>query len=745
MDLEAGESVLSIHLLGRFEVRSGGQVLIDRSWSRSKAKALVKLLALQKERTLHREQVLDALWSDLDPAAAANNFHKNLYYLRTILAAYNVTAPLVGVAGDVVTLAAVTWVDVDEFRRLAQLARAARNDPAAYEQALALYTGDLLPEDIYEDWAEPRREELRGIRIQLLSELSDLYEALAQPERAAACLQQLLEADPLHEEAHRALMRLHARMGSRHRALRQYQVCRDALQRELGVNPSRETESLYRDILEGRLSAVTRGSAPTGRERPGQRRGPREALYGRERELELAQDLLDTARKGQGQRLFASGVAGIGKTRFVQEVLAIADELDALTLLGRSYELETSVAYQPLREMLQQAAQVGGEAAGQVLRRSHHLKRLMGDMEAEAPPAAGPGLLQIELFNEIGWLFSALAAQHGLVLCFDDLHAADEGSLGLVHFLCRELAQQPVLLIATYRTEEAVQGRPLAQLLTSLRREHLVRELTLGPLPERAIHLLIGQLFNDQPVDRDLLQEITAHAEGNPLFAGELMHTLREEGWIRFADGRWQRRRTGRAPVPSAVQDLLDHRLRRLPEVTQQILHLASVLGRDFAHSLLRQAVQLPESLVLDALDDGIAAYIIEESSKGYRFRHDLLREAIYSRLTRARRQQLHRTVATVLAKDVPEAAGQDPELVGYHFTQSDEPWRAVPYLQAAGRRAAAVFANEQAASLYEQALAIARTHPSFIQPPQLAALLDELGDVMRRTGDVSRSIPCPG
>jgi len=190
-------SGLRICLLGRFEVRSGDQVVVDQRWHRRKAQALLKLLALNKGRWLHREQVLDTLWPDLDPAAAAANLRKNIHYLRTIFAEKDLTAPIVSAAADMLALSPDVWTDFEAFKAQAKTARDSRTDPALYEEALALYGGDLLPEEAYEEWAEPLREELRSLRNQLLYELAYLYEALGEVDRAAEHLQQLLQAEPL--------------------------------------------------------------------------------------------------------------------------------------------------------------------------------------------------------------------------------------------------------------------------------------------------------------------------------------------------------------------------------------------------------------------------------------------------------------------------------------------------------------------------------------------------------------------
>ncbi|MGH2368356.1 MAG: AfsR/SARP family transcriptional regulator, partial [Chloroflexota bacterium] len=245
---------LRLCLLGRFELRAGDKVVVDRTWSRRKAAALLKLLALHPARSLHREQVLDVLWPDLDPAAAANNLHKTLHYLRAAFAGHGVPATTVELARDAVVLASAVWIDWDAFRTHAAATRGS-GDPESLAAALAYYGGPLLPEDLYEDWTEPARQGLQALYLELLAELAQVHETRGQPAQAIPCWRQLLETDPLHEPAHRALMRLYAQSGRRHDALRQYQACRTALERELGVAPAAETEALFQAIATGHAAA----------------------------------------------------------------------------------------------------------------------------------------------------------------------------------------------------------------------------------------------------------------------------------------------------------------------------------------------------------------------------------------------------------------------------------------------------------------------------------------------------------
>ena len=309
MSQQANAAAMRVHLLGRFEVRTGERVVIDASWHRGKAKALVKLLALQANRSLHREQVLDIIWPHLAPAAAANSLRKNLHYLRAAFAQHGMGAPVVGLNRNMVVLAPEVWVDTDAFRRQAAEARESVSDPQLYERALSIYGGDLLPGDLYEHWTEPHREEMCRLRDELLWDLAQLHVATGQTRLAEERLRELLRVDPLREEAYCSLMHLHAEAGSRDKALREYERCREVLERELGVEPSEETERLRRVILEGYLPASARAThssnLPT----------PLTSFIGRERDMAEIQRLLATSRL-----LTLTGAGGCGKTRLALEV-----------------------------------------------------------------------------------------------------------------------------------------------------------------------------------------------------------------------------------------------------------------------------------------------------------------------------------------------------------------------------------------------------------------------------------------
>lgn len=238
-------ALVRIELLGGFHVDAGHGVITDAAWPRRRAAAVIKVLALAPGHRLPRERVMDLLWPELEPAAAAANLRKAVHYARQTLGPRGKDILLS--AGDLLRLEpAAVWIDVDVFR--AAVARARRShEPSDYAEAVALYRDGLLPEDAYADWAGAAREELRAEFVQVLEEHAALLEAHGELPPAIDALRRLIAEDPGREEPRAQLIRLHALSGHRADAIEEYRHLRAALT-ELGAAPSPATERLVEEV-----------------------------------------------------------------------------------------------------------------------------------------------------------------------------------------------------------------------------------------------------------------------------------------------------------------------------------------------------------------------------------------------------------------------------------------------------------------------------------------------------------------
>ncbi|WP_433293708.1 BTAD domain-containing putative transcriptional regulator [Actinoplanes sp. CA-030573] len=295
---------MRLRLLGGFAVDRDGVPVPAREWRLRKARTLVKLLALAPGHRMHRDELLQLLWPDRDPASAVNNLHQAMHVARRALG----DDDLLRLQDDIVAMGAVT-VDVTEFERLAAGAR----DLAGLRATIGAYAGDLLPEDRFEEWAIPRREQLRGTLCELLV---DLAEQAGEAEAVAAA-QRALAIDPRHERAVRALIRRLAAAGRRSEALARYERLREDLLADYGTDPDPETRRLYRELLTGSRETGERegGAREGGAKEPGHNLGsPLTSFVGREREIAEVHRLL-----APGGLVTLTGVGGAGKTRLAEE------------------------------------------------------------------------------------------------------------------------------------------------------------------------------------------------------------------------------------------------------------------------------------------------------------------------------------------------------------------------------------------------------------------------------------------
>jgi DNA-binding SARP family transcriptional activator len=236
-----------VELFGSFRVSVGGRLVSDVAWRRRKPAAVVKLLALAAAHRLHREQIMDVLWPDLDPAAAGANLRKAVYYARRALDSPG-QASVICSDADLLWLSRQDlWLDVDAFRSAAASGRR-DGDLGAYERAVGLYREGLLPEDRYESWASEPRDELRVEYRALLEEMSGLLEARGQLDRALEIARRLVAAEPLREESHATLIRLNALAGRRGDALRAYANLSRLLDEELGTEPGPDLQRLVEEV-----------------------------------------------------------------------------------------------------------------------------------------------------------------------------------------------------------------------------------------------------------------------------------------------------------------------------------------------------------------------------------------------------------------------------------------------------------------------------------------------------------------
>jgi class 3 adenylate cyclase len=467
--------------------------------------------------------------------------------------------------------------------------------------------------------------------------------------------------------------------------------------------------------------------AAPARAAPAGPRTPWGRFVGRHDELEQLKSALEGALSGRGSLAMIVGEPGIGKSRLSEEFAVYAKLRGAQVLTGRSYEGSLEVPYYPFVECFRQYVSKRadselrrelGSGAPDVATLVSEIRQRFPDLPA-APPLQGDAE-RLRLFESAASFLHNAAASHPLVLILDDLHWADKPSLLMLRYLTRNLAGARLLLVGTYRDVELDRTHPLAEVLAALRREPIYRRILLRGLPESEVDGWLAALAADdgtgEPAERrrQLSAALYRETEGNPFFIGEVLTHLAEEGKLVHEEGRWRARVTSISElgIPEGVREVVGRRLSRVSEACSRMLALAAAMPAGFTWEALRATSDEDEAELLDALEEALAAHLIQERKDGrpaaYEFTHALIRQTLYEELSAPRRVLVHRRIGERLEALYADHAGPHMAELAHHFFQAapgGDVDKAIDYAVHAGERAASTAAYEEAIEHFERAL----------------------------------------
>lgn len=656
----------------------------------------------------------------------------------------------------------------------------------ALEEAIGLYCGEFLAgfgaggSETFQTWLVVRQEHYHRLALTALRMLADGYEAQGDYGRAADWAQRQIDLEPWGEAAHRQKMRCLALDGQASAALRHYDICRKLLERELGIPPAAATVALRDRIRAGEFDRQMRqpivGVGPlvaTGAPRPEDRPPappvpPR--FVARQEELAVLAERLQATLRGEGQIVLLHGAAGGGKTALVCEFArrGLAGGAGPSHLSGRllvaggrcSAQAAAGDPYLPFREIssillasphvtfgdaalaadirLRLAQEANAAVAAMTAAVLEHGRNLPGVLLPEDAwsrwdtQQPRPGVShrrqdrsQAALFSQYTAVLRALAARRPLLLILEDLQWADEGTVALLFHLARRLGDAAIMLICTYRSEDAG-APPLAPVLVELQRDWGSSTIDLDRSDGR---VLVEELVDTEPnrlgaTFRDTLYRATA---GHPLFTVEMLRDLYARGDLaRDAAGRWVEAGIDWRRRPSRVEAAIAGRLASLPADLCSLLSAASVEGEEFVAEVAAAITGMDARAALAQLGLAARRYDLVQAEgveridgrqlSHYRFRHALFQQYLYEQLDAAERMALHQAAGEELAALCRDTTGAIPEnlapRLAYHFDAAGLIQPAVGYLLVAGRRALRLAAISEAIRLFERGLALIRTTP---------------------------------
>ena len=362
-------------------------------------------------------------------------------------------------------------------------------------------------------------------------------------------------------------------------------------------------------------------------------RSPTDDFVGRRAELVVFERAIVDARRGLPTVLLVGGDAGIGKTTIVNEGAARAD---LALYLGRSTHIGgETIPLAPLADLLRQ------------------VRRSRPDLLNDAPDLAplrhwlAPGTVAVEpsdaphggLFVAVLELITHLALDDAVIVGFEDLHWADTVTWDLFEYLARNLIDERVVLVGTYRANEVAVHSSQRRRMAELSRLAAVHRIHLEGLHRDEVAARVAALIGT-PAPDALVDQIVARGQGNPFFTRELVaaHLAGET-------------------TPMVLSDLISAEIAGLGNDARHVLGAVATIGRETSHQFLAGVAGLPDHELEAALRTVIDArlLVVDSKSNAYQFRHPLLSEVVYADMLPPQRSRLHRRVAETLQQQSAE------------------------------------------------------------------------------------------
>jgi len=479
-------------------------------------------------------------------------------------------------------------------------------------------------------------------------------------------------------------------------------------------------------------------------------------LVGRAAELEMLRHTLDSVKAGHPATVFLVGEPGIGKSRLLDAVAQQAGSSGWQVAFGRAYPVESGVPYAPFADALLPVLRSLPAATLATLTRGGvaELTSLFPALATDEPPRAAPRGDAAEVKTRLFWNFSQflgrLSAKQPLLLALDNMQWADTASLELLHFVARQLAGTRIAMFVAYLDAPSEHNAALRTVQQSLASLDVAQRVPVPSLSRAATEELLCRMFDAEAATvREFAALLFGWTRGNPLFMGETLKALVQDGRLYRGDGAWHGWGMEHLQLAPSVRDVMIERAAGLSAAARGVADLAAVIGTRVTHTMLASVSALERDALIAALTELLRAHILTEQADGseivYDFTHPVLRDTLYGELGLAHARSLHGAVAEALERYHGPRAGTFADELAYHYARADARElapKAVEYLRLAGSQALRRHANREAASYLGAAAELLERGDA---PEDLARilLLEELAQARQRIGRYDEASAC--
>jgi predicted ATPase/DNA-binding winged helix-turn-helix (wHTH) protein len=477
-------------------------------------------------------------------------------------------------------------------------------------------------------------------------------------------------------------------------------------------------------------------------------------IVGREAALARMDACLDRALAGQRQVMFVTGEAGIGKTKLVDLFQQrAARRPETVILRGQCIEgFGGKEPYYPILEGLGDLASQGQPAnIAQLLAKTAptwlvQFASLVQPEQKDALHKEVLGTTRERMVREICEALEAITVQRPLVVIIEDLHWVDPSTVDVISALARRRLSARLVFVGTYRPSEILgSGNPLRHLTQDLLVHRLCDEVTVEPLGRSEIDEHLARTFPEHRFPSGLGELIRRQSGGNALFMTTLVEDMAARSLIAQREGHWilcKPIEEIRTWIPGTLEQMLRLQFEQLTDEERAVLTSGSVAGELFSVWAVSALLAAPADRV-ESICDGLAERGVflraagihpapdGSSSARYEFRHSLLREAVYRRLSNLNRLRLHKSYGERLRSVPRESHPETDAEAAQHFEEAHEYGEAIRYLVLAAEHAGRRFAHRDAIEVLRHALKLGAR----IEGGRRAAL--EIG-ILRRIGDAS-------